>query len=369
LFIAVLGSAGCDNDIDPDTLVRELRILGMRFGDFTPGSAAEMQATVGLSGGSVSLTFTQPSIQMAVLAAAPTGPGRRITSAGPRPLRYDWFACVGPLSLFSPGTVDPQCLKFGPSDPPARQNPSLRPLAAAGAAPTDGTLVLQASDLQSIFAPFFDAQLKGGSGGSGGSGGGMVDLTRPQTLLLPILVEVSVPSPAGDPNSSLDREVGYSFLRIIIALPGMTLPPPNHNPTLQMDGAVLAAADEMDVLSGKGTRLVPCSQPSAGDCSRFPVSRTQPIFFSGRATMESAESYVPLDDSGRTSATEVLRYAWFSTDGTFSDERTGDSHPQTKWENGDKRPAPPETSVADMWIVVQDERGGADFQRFQLLFQ
>src|SRR5689334_10465299 len=95
MLLVSVGS-GCDNDIDPDTLVRELRVLGLRFGDDMLGSVAEMQARATLFP-AVDLTFTQPSIKAKVLAVAPTGPGRRITTAGPRPLRYEWFACIGPL--------------------------------------------------------------------------------------------------------------------------------------------------------------------------------------------------------------------------------------------------------------------------------
>src|SRR5688572_19197446 len=120
LVLSILGAGGtgCDSDIDPDTLVRELRVLAMRVGDELPGSPAEVQAMVDLSRGPnmPDLAFTTPSVKLAVLTGAPVGPGRRVTatadvSRGSRLRRHDWFACIGPLSLFSPGTLDSQCLK------------------------------------------------------------------------------------------------------------------------------------------------------------------------------------------------------------------------------------------------------------------
>lgn len=353
--------AGCDSNIDPDTLVRELRVLAMRFGDASPGSVSELQATVSLQGGMPDLSFTASSIRMAVLAATPTGPGRRITTPGPRPLQYDWFACVGPLSLFTPGTIDPKCLKFAPGDPPPRSNPSLIPLVAPNLAPSDGTLTVNTADLKDILGRFLSALLSSPNNGGGST---MMLPSRPMTLLLPVLVTVSVPPPAGEPSNILDSEVAYSFLRIVIALPGMTLPQPNHNPLLPLEGGVQVSSTEM----GPMTRLHPCTDPRGGDCDRFSISRTAPIFVMGAAAPGSVETYTPLDESGRMNISEIMRYAWFSTDGTFDEARTGDAHPQTKWQNDGKYAAPSEVLTVELWIVVQDDRGGADYQRFQLSF-
>lgn len=367
LLLVVAGS-GCDNDIDPDTLVRELRVLSIRFGDSTPGSVAELQATVGGTLTMPQLIFSQPAIAMSVIAAAPTGPGRRISKPGPRPLHYEWFACIGPLSLFSPGTLDSKCQKWAPGDPPPRENPALVPLSPESGGPSDGTLSVPASALQEILGAFLQALLMPPSGSGGSGGGGMVALpTRPITLLLPVIAKVTVQPPDGDPTSSLDSEIAYSFLRVVVALPGMTLPPPNHNPTLPAAGGLATSDFEM----GTYMPLMPCPTTlfaGPGDCMLRPVKRNEPLYISGAAAPGSIEVYTPLDDSGRMDVSETMRYAWFSTDGTFNDERTGDAHAQTFWENGDRRPAPDEVKVIDVWLVVQDERGGADTQRFELTF-
>jgi hypothetical protein len=118
---------------------------------------------------------------------------------------------------------------------------------------------------------------------------------------------------------------------------------------------------------GTMQRLRVCSDPARGLCqSPQPVTRTDPVYFVGGVLDGSVETYVPIDDSGRGQTAEVMRYSWFSTDGNFDDERTGDSHPQTKWQNGTKRPAPAATSLIDLWFVAQDDRGGTAYQRYQL---
>ena len=365
LLLGLLSSSGCDLDIDPDTLVRELRVLGVRFGEPSPNSEADVMARITFgAGGQPDVSFRQPSMRLAALAAAPTGPGRRV--AAPRPLLYDWFVCVGPLSLFSPGVLDSACRKLGPSDPPARQNSALLPLAPAPS--KEASLTLPAETLKQILSLFLQVYLtpRGGSGG-----GGTVTLPeKPVVLLLPMVVEVR--AEGGDPTNPLDREVAFSFLRVIITLPGMEEPPPNRNPSLLGEGGIRAGSQE----DWATTRelLTPCpienvtgeASGSLPACLRYPVSRSAPTYFMGRSDAGSSETYVPLDDSGRGPQAELLRYSWFATDGNFNEERTGDKNPQTKWENGERRPAPADVRVIDLWLVVQDGRGGNDFQRVQL---
>lgn len=369
LGVLLVGLSGCDTDIDPDSLVRELRVLGMRFGEATPGSEADVSARITFSGagGAPDVTFDRPDMLLSVLAAAPGGPGRRLPA--PRSLRYDWFVCLGELSLFSPGTLDPKCRKLGPTDPPARANASLLPLSAAPQ--SSASLRITGGQLKSILGVFLQVLLSG----AGGGGGGMVTLPeRPVVLLLPIIVEVTAAD--GDPANPLDREVAFAFLRVIVTLPGMAVPALNHNPTLPATGAIAAGTVEKlsDMDMPSRTPVLPCALDNpTGDasgggaaCTRLPATRTAPIFLVGHADSASIERYVPIDDSGRGELAEVMRYSWFSTDGTLSNERTGDSLPETRWENGDKRPAAAATQVVDVWLVVQDGRGGTDFQRIQM---
>lgn len=369
LLVTALGLPACDLDIDPDSLVRELRVLGIRFGEATPASEADVLARITLgAGGQPDATFSQPQMKIQALAVAPTGPGRRI--AAPRPLRYDWFVCTGPLSLFSPGVLDPECRKLGPKDPPARKNPALRPLVPS--ASTEPSVTLDQATLKSILMTFLQALLSP-SGGGGGSGGMITLPTRPVVLLLPIIVEVT--ADGADPANQLDREVAFNFLRVILTLPGMEMPPANRNPSLAgMGGFFVGSVESTEGMMAARDPLMACpldnltgdAQNGQPACARFAASRTAPVYLQARSDAGSLETYVPIDDSGRGPQVETMRYSWFVTDGAFSEERTGDKSPETKWENGERRPAPAEVRVVDVWVVVQDGRGGTDFARAQL---
>lgn len=364
LVVAVL-FAGCDIDLDPDSLVRELRVLGIRFGDAAPASEADVVANITFgAGGQPDVTFSRPDMRLHALAAAPTGPGRRL--AAPRPLLYDWFVCTGPLSLFTPGVLDPQCRKLGPNDPPARQNAALRPLLPQKSPSAEITLT--SGTLKSLLTIFLQALL---TPSSGGMGGGTITLPeRPIVLLMPIVVEVSAEN--GDPASPLDREVAFNFLRVLITLPGMTPPPANRNPSMSGQGGFFVGSAEGEMAARSALPACPLDNLTGDEkdgqpaCSRFAATRSAPVFLQARSDTGSAETYVPIDDSGRGPQVENMRYSWFSTDGTFSDERTGDKSPETKWENGERRPAPSDVRVIDIWVVVQDGRGGTDFARAQL---
>lgn len=376
LLLACLGalSPGCDSDTDPDSLVRELRVLGMRFGESERFSVAELQAQLGIGAdGMPTVTFAQPTLSIRTFAVAPHGPGRRRSE--PPVLQYDWFSCIGPQSLFSAGTLDAECRKLSPSDPPARANPSLLSLDSARQMPGETgpteqpVVVLDTGKLTPIVGRFLAPLLSRGTGGGGG-GGGLMLPTEPIVLLLPVVVEVTVKGAGaglGVPGL-LDREVAYSFLRLTLTLPGMTAPPPNRNPALLPTESLFSGTVE-----GEGTprsAVAPCldaTQPA--QCPTLEVSRAQPTYFVGRAEAGSAETYSQLDAQTQMqkSRTEILRYIWFSTDGTFSEERTGDELPETRWEHGEKYALPAGSQQTDLWLVVQDNRGGTDMQRFALL--
>lgn len=354
LLCGVCGLGGCDLNIDSDSLVRELRVLSIRTGDPEPGSASDVQATVSLAGGG-DLVFTSDHIDLAVLAFAPTGPGRRIPA--PRPLRHDWYLCIGLASLAVPGTLDPSCNKFSPTDPPPAQNPSLLPLGEGE------RLRVPTAVLKEVIGRLLMASLgAGGVPGMGGTGGGMLPM-RPLVLPLPILVRSS--AVGGDPMSRLDSEAAFGFLRVIVALPGMPLPEPNHNPPFGSVSFGPTARPEGGMPSGRP--LTPCAPD--GTCERYRLGRAEVAYLTGGAVPGSLEKYVPLDDSGRPEVTERYRYSWFATDGEFKQERTGDTFPDNEWKSEGDRPAPPEVQVVQLWFVAQDERGGADWARFELEFK
>ena len=360
----VLVCCGCDTGIDPDSLVRELRILAMRVSAGDPAAPvpteAELQAQVVPGAGGFDLAFTRDRVTLSTVAPAPVGPGRRLQTA--RPLQHDWFLCIGVRSLYSPGTLDPECRKWGPADPDPKTSSALFYLNPSALGSAGGPELTIATDrLKGVLGTFLQTVLAGGQGGNM-TGGSMPMLpSRPLVILLPILLRTSVVG--GDPADNRDSEVGYNYLRVVIAVPalGIMLPPPNHNPVLdtvlgtqQVDGMLLP--------------LTPCPAISGtpGGCTAYPVPRSMGTFLTGRVGDGSVETYDPIDDSGRTGVSEQLRFSWFSTDGEFSELRTGTARPQTQWRNGDKYTAPPETSLVQLWLVVQDERGGTDWQQYEL---
>lgn len=349
--LLVAGASGCDLDLDPDSLVRELRVLAVRTGEETPGSPSDAQAEIKFGPMGPDLVFTQKELPLRVYTAAPSGPGRRLASTPP--LVYDWFVCTGPAALFSPGTLDRDCRKFAPADPPPRQNPALTPLVDAPI--RDALLRLPTDKLKEVVGKFLEVAFSAGTGGGRGDmgGGGFMLPTKPLVLLVPVLVQVYYEGT--DPKVSLNSEIAYTFVRIIVALPGMTLPEPNHNP-------MLARLEGGPAVDGPRQWLSPC--PDQGPCLRGTLSRSQLYYFRGKTRPGSAEVYTPIDDTERTNVTETLRYAWFATDGAYSDARTGEAAPQTRWDNNDSRPAPPEVQVVSIFLSVQDERGGVDFARY-----
>ena len=344
LVLLCTSLVGCDSDIDSDTLVRELRILSLRIGSTEPFSVADAQADVRPGPGGLDLVFTTDHLDLNAFVAAPTGPGRRI--AAPRPLVYEWFLCVGPASLFNQGTLDPGCRKWLPGDPDPMKSSSLRYLGSGQ------TFAMPTAALKDVVGGVLQLLLSGGPGG-----GGTVKLPEtPVSLLLPLILRVRVDG--GDPNDIRDREVGVTYLRTWVALPGMTLPAPNLNPAL---GELLAGPDK----EGNKTALIPCTAMS---CPKNKVKRGADLFLIGGSVAGSAQTYVRADDTEQKMRTETMRYSWFATDGEFDRERTGDTQPDNFWNSEPKRPAPAEANSATLWLVGQEERGGADARAYELEF-
>lgn len=129
--------------------------------------------------------------------------------------------------------------------------------------------------------------------------------------------------------------------------------PPNHNPALASVAFVAAS---------------PGPAPAELDESNPPVVHAGDVL-TLRATFApgSAETYTvlnpnPNDPSPTRQVTELLSVNWFATGGSLSEATTGEAKPDTKWRADKHLPtAGPEGAIIDLWIVGQDERGGADF--------
>jgi hypothetical protein len=324
LLVSLLILCGCDLGLDPDSLVRDLRLLGGRMGP--PGGVAEIEPQ-----GS--------ELQLSLLLAAPSGPGRRVPS--PRRIDVDWYLCLTPRSVLAQGAVDPACGEFDAAGPV--QKPGERPALlhlAGGEAATVPLGPLRERLIREL-APLFS--------GGGMMGGGML----PRVLQLPLVAWARAVPATGDRR---DSEVGFLFGRLR-PMPGAA---PNRNPELLPLRYSIMEDDP------EPKELMPCG--ADGRCTPLRVSRQQQVWLTGGARPGSAEMYVPDDESGQASRTEVLRFSWFSTDGEFSEERTGEKKPQTRWKNEGDFAAPPEVKTVTLWLVLQDDRGGAAWDRYEFAF-
>jgi hypothetical protein len=221
--------------------------------------------------------------------------------AGPRALAYTFTAC--------PVTDSLRCDEPG--------DPTLRFADAAtddvdGSAPT-GTLTVNLQLLQAALA----ADRFHGLGG------------------IPVQVEMVIrPAGAGDDQAIYASKLITYAARIP---PGRVA---NQNPTLSSvtaDGAVFGDEAPLSVAVGQQVTIEPVEPDGV------------------------RETYiVPTLDGSVRMFTENLRYFWFATDGSFSDERTGGptdvfgNQPllRTKWT------APGAPGQVRLWIVQRDERGG-----------
>jgi hypothetical protein len=143
------------------------------------------------------------------------------------------------------------------------------------------------------------------------------------------------------------------------------LPPPNRNPVFgELRVGPTPPPEDGSPPAMLPPPLAPCT--GEGPCARYLLGREETAYLIGRAGPDSIERYVPQDASERGEIPEQLRYSWFATDGTFEEERTGETFPDNQWKSAGDRPAPPEVKVVQLWFVLQDERGGVDWGRFEL---
>lgn len=310
----LLLSTGCDLGLDPDGLVRELRLLGARQG--AAGEVADLQ-------------FSDATLRFSSLWA----PGRRLD---PRQVQLDWYLCLQPRSLSQQGLdIGPDCTRSFPScaDPAQKGTGALRCL-GHGDAPQTQLGPLRAELMGRVTAVL------------GGMGAAALPVFRG---LLPLQLPVVLHAGLAGSTDPLQTETGFMYLRLVLPVDrGAVVPPPNHNPKL------LGLRYSFDPNDMEGQPL-----PAA-----LTIGRKQALYLKAAVTPDSIEIYDPIDDSMRTQVAEIMRYSWFGSDGKFSEERTGDKLPWTRWSNEAPFEVPPEVSTLDLWVVAQDDRGGADWQAF-----
>lgn len=352
-LLAVSLLCGCGIEIDPDSLVRELRVLGARAGDPAPGSVAD-------------LSLCSESVQLQTLVVAPTGPDRSIKA--PRPVTVDYYLCLTARSLAAPGAIDPACVDVPPrsgdspmalscpATPPGQTPDPLLPLALDQAQDPDQPLRVPMAPLLACLTQRA-GPLVFGSGGSGGVPG--LPAGGPLTVLLPVVIRAR----AAGLEGPLDSETAVVFVRLVVDLQERCqagAPPAatrNRNPVL---GTLRYRFEE----EGADQDLLPC--PAQGACPQaLAVSRGQSVWLTGSAQGGSAEAY---KDTLGEDRTERLRFSWFTTDGRFSEDRTGEAIPTTRWRNEDPFTAPGSEQAVGLYVVLQDGRGGAAWARYALRF-
>ncbi len=140
-------------------------------------------------------------------------------------------------------------------------------------------------------------------------------------------------------------KAGDSTLQAAYGLRYSVLPmPPNRNPIIT-DIVIAGDADG--------------GAPDASLTDGLAWDRSSPLTMRAILSPDSAEQYmvVSLDSNGNpvaTQKTEVLRVAWFATEGAFDNEVTGLDRPDTTLTFDATTPAGP----LDVWTVVNDGRGG-----------
>ena len=127
--------------------------------------------------------------------------------------------------------------------------------------------------------------------------------------------------------------------------------PRNQNPTLA----------GLFVLDASGN-------PSPLDESTpYPVHAGDRLTLAASFTPDSAESYqVILEGAPPRTTTETLSVVWYSTGGHLDDETTGANVPERLTLD---RHVPASGGTIDVWVVGQDERGGADLLHRTLIVQ
>ena len=131
--------------------------------------------------------------------------------------------------------------------------------------------------------------------------------------------------------------------------------PPNHNPTL---GGLFVVTDADAGAAGS---------VALDESIPYPVHAGDRITLVASFTADSAESYtVALPGVPPRPTTETLSVVWYATAGRLRDETTGADVPQSLHLD---RELPPSGSIIDLWVVGQDERGGADMAHRTLILQ
>lgn len=325
--LAVIAAAlwGCAPELTDDTSrVRSTRVLAARSepAEPLPGETVRLRALVVSPDGTVG----EPSLR--------------------------WAFCTARRALATPGPVNPSCLE--------ESDPSLAMLGTG--AQSEGALPMDACRLFGPEPPD-DRQ---------GAGGRPVDPDVTGGFYLPVQLRLTGAAPSVFQARIGCRPGGLSQLESAELTRRARR---NENPSVEtlraiVGGSTTAVADgeAVSVAPGASVRFelswahcpdtASCGDGVCGDGedrATCAADCTTPRGCSG------TERYARFDLATRTVITvkEVLRASWFSTAGTFATPRTGGAESA-----GNEWIAPATAGEVRAWVVLRDDRGGADWRSF-----
>ena len=325
----IAAALGCAPELLDDTSrVRSPRVIAVRAepAEPAPGEAVTLRA----------------------LVVAPDG------TVGEPPLR--WSFCTARRALATPGPVHPACL--------AEADPALQSVGSGATA--SGTLP---TDACRLFGPEPPDDRQGG-------GGRPVDPDVTGGFYLPVQMVLSGAAPAvfqariGCRPGGLSQTESAELTRRARR---------NENPSIAslvatMEGRAITVDEgaAVEVAPGAAVRLAvtwatcPASARCGdGVCGEEETRATCADDCTTPRGCGGAEGYARFDLATRTvvTAREVLRASWFATEGAFGAPRTGSdggARSVNEWT------APATAGTVRGWVVLRDDRGGADWRAFSV---
>ncbi|MBL9037353.1 MAG: hypothetical protein JNG84_02455 [Archangium sp.] len=303
LFAVVLTVSACDNGFRPETLVENLRVLGIRStpADLHPGETAFLQ----------------------IQALDPSRPGQPVSTlwvgCDPDPFNLNRSACSDPSVLQDPATLGPG----GGMLPPGVRLIGFN-TQAAYSAPAGLFQVLPEGD---------ERRLTGTAG---------------QVLAISVAEAVS-PLATMEELQALFARVQSRELRSLVALFRIQIsenPERNHNPppgALLVEGTVLAKGEHLAVFPGQ--------------------TRTLDLTWAD----DDFEAFTAYTPTGTEPRTERILAAWYSTAGRFSESRTAlreDVHTVFTAPGVDPKDPLPEGRTGVLYVTIRDTRGGQSWTEF-----
>ena len=144
--------------------------------------------------------------------------------------------------------------------------------------------------------------------------------------------------------------------------------PPNHNPVI--DGMFIASGDA-DGGIGEDAGANALVLVGLDEHAPFEVHALDKLRIRATVAPGSDETFPEIDGDPRnmmfTQVTELPRFAWYITAGELSEDITGEDKPDTVLDF--EKHLPSSETTIDLYVVVNDDRGGTDWRHRTLIFR